>query len=145
MAEEGTAVWRIPINSDFDIVAARVEVRTLAKEIGFDIIDQARITTAISELARNVVLYAGNGMVTLRRMNDFGLGDGIEIICEDQGPGIDNLEAVMHVEAPTTRGAGMGLSGTQRLMDDFEIRTGTGQGTTVTVRKWLRKSRRSRS
>ena len=127
---------RTPINSDLDIVAARVEGRNLAKELGFGIIDQARIATAISELARNVVLYAHSGQVILKTIN---ASDriGIEIICEDQGPGIENLDLVMRDGYSTTRGLGMGLPGTKRLMDEFEIESQMGIGTTVTVRKWL--------
>jgi serine/threonine-protein kinase RsbT len=127
---------RTPINSDLDIVAARVEGRDLAKQMGFGIIDQARIATAISELARNVVLYAHCGQVTLKKIN---ASDriGIEIICEDQGPGIENLELVMRDGYSTTRGLGMGLPGTKRLVDEFEIKSQVGIGTTVIVRKWL--------
>ena len=146
---------RIPIRSDLDIVAARVEGRNLAREIGFDIIDQARIATAITELARNVVLYAGDGAVTVRRMPPVDAGDGtaahvdvlqgtgaerrgIEVICEDQGPGIQSVEEVVRDGNPAGRGLGTGLSGTKRLMDEFEIRSEIGVGTTVVVRKWLR-------
>jgi len=128
----------IAINNDLDIVAARVEGRNLAKEIGFGIIDQARIATAISELARNVVLYAGNGLVTLSRVASQEGDEGIEIVCEDRGPGIENLEMVMRDGYSTARGLGMGLPGTRRLMDEFDIQSAPGQGTTILVRKWLR-------
>ena len=163
----------IPIRSDLDIVAARVEGRNLAKEIGFDIIDQARIATAITELARNVVLYAGDGAVTVKRIRSADAGDGttapasalprtsaelsgqaseaagrekepsaelrgIEVVCEDQGPGIQALEEVLRDAYSVGRGLGTGLSGTRRLMDEFDIRSEVGVGTTVTVRKWLR-------
>lgn len=149
----------VPISTDLDIVAARVEGRNLAREIGFDIIDQARIATAITELARNVVLYAGAGTVTVRRIspNDgsrpatapesdrpadlFTTDSGIEVICEDHGPGIHNLERIMRDSHPAGRGLGTGLSGTKRLMDEFDITSGAGAGTTVVVRKWLRKNR----
>jgi len=137
----------IPIRSDLDIVAARVEGRNLAKEIGFDIIDQARIATAITELARNVVLYAGDGTLTVMRIPANHAGAlqgaeaermGIEIICEDQGPGIQALEEVVSDVYPAGRGLGTGLSGTRRLMDEFDIKSEVGVGTTVVVRKWLR-------
>ncbi len=126
----------IPINSDLDIVAARVEARNLAREMGFGLIDQARIATAVSELARNVVLYARSGLIRLKRL-DRNNRVGLAIICEDQGPGIEDVERIMQEEAMMTRGAGTGLAGTRRLMDDFEIRSCVGEGTTVTVCKWL--------
>jgi len=127
----------IAIINELDIVAARVEGRNLAKELGFGIIDQARIATAISELARNVVLYAQSGRITLKRVwaNE---KVGIEILCEDQGQGIDNLESVMLDDDSATHGVGVGLPGTRRLMDEFEIQSQLGVGTTVLVRKWLR-------
>jgi serine/threonine-protein kinase RsbT len=127
---------RTPINSDLDIVAARVEGRNLAKEMGFGIIDQARIATAISELARNVVLYAHSGLIILKKIDNVER-IGLEIICEDQGPGIRDIDLVMRDGYSTTRGLGMGLPGTKRLMDEFEIKSQVGIGTTVIVRKWL--------
>mgnify|MGYP000378728761 CR=1 FL=1 len=128
---------RIPIRSDLDIVNARVGARDLAKALGFGIIDQARVATAISELARNIVLYAGSGEVLLRRVHD-GRRVGVEAICVDQGPGIPNIELAMQNGYSTSNGLGMGLPGTKRLMDEFEIESAPGQGTRVTIRKWLR-------
>jgi serine/threonine-protein kinase RsbT len=130
-------VRQVAINNDLDVVAARVEGRNLAKAMGFGVIDQARIATAISELARNVVLYAEGGWVTLRRI-DSGENAGIEILCEDRGRGIENVEKVLQEDASTERGEGMGLPGTKRLMDEFEIESRLGEGTTVRARKWLR-------
>ena len=127
----------IPISSDLDIVAARVEGRSLAKEMGFGIIDQARIATAISELARNVVLYAQSGQIILSRL-DLDGRLGLQIVCQDEGPGIEDLDLVMRNGYSTMQGLGMGLPGTKRLMDDFEIRSEVGVGTTVRVCKWLR-------
>jgi serine/threonine-protein kinase RsbT len=126
----------IVINNDLDIVAARVEGRNLAKEMGFGIIDQARIATAISELARNVVLYAHSGQVTLRQTGTNGRV-GIEILCEDRGQGIADVDEVMRDDHRTSQGGEMGLRGTRRLMDEFEIKSQVGLGTTVVVRKWL--------
>jgi len=127
---------RVPINSELDIVAARVEGRNMAKEMGFGIIDQARIATAISELARNVVLYARSGQIILRAANKAGKM-GLEIVCEDQGPGIKDVKHAMGEENSPGQGSGMGLRGTRRLMDEFEIESHAGIGTTVTARKWL--------
>jgi serine/threonine-protein kinase RsbT len=126
----------VPINSELDIVAARVEGRNMAREMGFGIIDQARIATAISELARNVVLYARSGRVILRPTTQTGKM-GLEIVCEDQGPGIKDVKQVMGDENPANQGTVMGLRGTRRLMDEFEIESQAGIGTTVTARKWL--------
>ncbi len=130
---------RIPIYSDLDMVNARVGGRDLAKTLGFGVIDQARIATAISELARNIVLYAGEGEVILRRIHDSsGQRVGLEAICADRGPGIPDIELAMRDGYSTSNGLGMGLPGTRRLMDEFEIDSIPGRGTTVTIRKWLR-------
>jgi len=129
-------VRRVAINNDLDIVAARVEGRNLARQMGFGIIDQARIATAISELARNVVLYANSGQIILNEVQrDTKIG--LEIVCDDQGPGIQDVDLVMRNGYSTTQGLGMGLPGTKRLMDKFEIESRIGIGTKITVRKWL--------
>ena len=128
----------IPVKTDLDIVSARVEGRNLARDLGFGTIDQARIATAISELTRNVVLYAPEGRLTVRAIVSDDGGRGIEVVCEDNGPGIANVELVMQDGYSTSSGLGMGLPGTKRLMDEFDIETRLGVGTKVTVRKWLR-------
>ncbi|MDH4138226.1 MAG: anti-sigma regulatory factor [Anaerolineae bacterium] len=128
----------IPVKTDLDIVSARVEGRNLARELGFGTIDQARIATAISELARNVVLYAPEGKVTVRAVVSDDGGQGIEVICEDNGPGIASVELVMQDGYSTSSGLGMGLPGTKRLMDEFEIESKLGVGTRVAVRRWLK-------
>jgi len=128
----------IPVKTDLDIVSARMEGRNLASELGFGTIDQARIATAISELARNVILYAPEGKVTVRAIVSDDGRRGIEVACEDNGPGIANVELVMQDGYSTSSGLGMGLPGTKRLMDEFEIETKLGIGTKVTVRKWLK-------
>ena len=157
---QGHSERRIQIADDLDIVAARVEGRNLAREMGFGIIDQARIATAISELARNVVLYAQRGEILLSRIGSDSKA-GLQIICRDQGPGIKDVAEVMRrpsaVSAATAApglqrlpsqgsgaegrdisDSGMGLSGTARLMDEFEIVSEVGVGTTVMARRWLR-------
>ena len=123
------------IRSDLDIVIARTLARDTAKNMGFGAIDQARIATAVSELARNIFLYAGTGTVTVREIERAGR-KGIEIFCEDQGPGIANIDTVMQDGYSTSRGMGMGLPGAKRLMDEFDIRSQEGVGTTITCRKW---------
>ncbi|MGQ9626175.1 MAG: anti-sigma regulatory factor [Anaerolineae bacterium] len=127
----------IPVRNDLDIVTARVEGRNLAKELGFGTIDQARIATAISEIARNVVLYAPEGIVTVAVI-DTGRKRGLEVICEDNGPGMEDLELAMQDGYSTSRGLGKGLPGAKRLVDEFEIESKPGKGTRVVMRKWLR-------
>lgn len=123
------------IRSDLDIVIARTLARDTAKSIGFGAIDQARIATAVSELARNIFLYAGTGSVTVREIEKHGRR-GIEIVCEDQGPGIADLSLAMQDGYTTSRGMGMGLPGAKRLMDEFTINTEVGVGTMIVCRKW---------
>jgi len=88
-------------------------------------------------LTRNIVLYAGEGTVTLRAI-ERGNKRGIEVVCEDHGPGIEDVDLVMQEGYSTSRGLGMGLPGAKRLMDEFEIQSQVGKGTRVTARKWLR-------
>jgi len=125
------------IQSDLDVVTARSLVREVAKNLGFVPIDQARIATAVSELARNIFLYAGAGQIFIRGVEAEGK-KGIEIVCEDQGPGIQDVKLALQDEYSTSGGKGMGLPGARRLMDDFDIHSVVGVGTTVTCRKWCK-------
>ena len=127
----------VPIRSDLDIVTARVEGRELAKELGFGVIDQARIATAISELTRNIVQYAEEGETVMRPI-DVGGRVGIEIVCQDEGPGIPDIKLAMQDGFSTSMSLGMGMPGAKRLMDEFEVESQIGVGTTVVIRKWLR-------
>lgn len=132
-----TSPKQVVIRSDLDIVIARTAARDVAKQLGFGPIDQARIATAVSELARNSFLYAGGGVVHVRLLQQSGR-IGIEIFCADEGPGIADLEQVMQDGYSTSRGMGMGLPGAKRLMDEFDLQSGEGVGTQVTCRKWRR-------
>ncbi|NJN65433.1 MAG: anti-sigma regulatory factor [Chloroflexaceae bacterium] len=123
------------IQGDLDVVTARSLVREIAKNLGFMPIDQARIATAVSELARNIFLYAGTGQVVVRGVEKAGK-KGVEIVCEDQGPGIQDIECALQDGYSTSGGKGMGLPGARRLMDDFIVHSVVGVGTTVTCRKW---------
>lgn len=125
----------VNILTEWDIVAARQIGRSFAKTIGFNAVDQARITTVISELARNIYLYAEQGNVIVNVINQNNR-DGIQIIAEDHGPGIQNLQTVMK-EGYSSYGLGAGLPGVKRLMDEFEIETETDKGTKIVVVKWL--------
>jgi serine/threonine-protein kinase RsbT len=130
----------IAVAGEADIVAARQRAREVARALGFGSVDQSRITTAVSELARNVVRYAtaGRGEVHIRELGTPIRGIGMEIVVRDEGPGIEDVEAAMREGFTSGHGLGMGLSGTKRLMDEMEIDSVPGRGTTVTIRKWLR-------
>jgi serine/threonine-protein kinase RsbT len=126
----------IEILCEADIVVARVRAKALAETMGFGYMDQTRIATAVSELARNAFQFAGKGKVTITSV-ERGEKRGMEIVVEDHGPGIKDLELVMTGGHSTSGGLGMGLSGSKKLMDEFAVKTGIGEGTTVTIRKWL--------
>ncbi|MGN7479636.1 anti-sigma regulatory factor [Solibacillus silvestris] len=126
----------VEIITEWDIVAARQLGRNEAKAIGFGAVDQARITTAISELARNIYLYARAGEVAIERISGDGKV-GIRIIAADKGPGINNLKKVMEDGYSTSGGLGAGLPGVKRLMDTMDIQSSVGKGTTVIIEKWV--------
>jgi serine/threonine-protein kinase RsbT len=127
----------VAIRSDADIVLARQQGRSLAASIGFSATDATLIATAISELARNIVLYAGRGEVMMRGV-ETALAKGILICARDSGPGIRNIDDVLRDGYSTSGGLGLGLPGVRRLMDEFAIESELRQGTVVTVRKWLK-------
>jgi serine/threonine-protein kinase RsbT len=126
---------RIPIGGDPDIVRARQEGRRIAGTLGFSVTDLVLVATAISELARNIVRYAGTGEIGIRPVANSG-HNGIEIIARDEGPGIKDVEQVMQVGFSTSASLGLGLPGVRRLMDEFEIQSKLGEGTAVITRKW---------
>jgi serine/threonine-protein kinase RsbT len=127
---------RVRINDEPDIVVARQRGRALASEIGFRGGDLALITTAISEIARNVIEYADHGELFARIVGD-RTRRGIEIVVTDTGPGIMDLSKAMTDGYSTGGGLGLGLPGAKRLMDEFSVETAVGQGTTITMRKWV--------
>lgn len=127
----------VDIISEWDIVAARQLGRNEAKEVGFGTVDQARITTAISELARNIYLYAGKGNIEIKKIAEGNL-IGLLVIASDEGPGIPDVRKVMQDGYTTSGGLGAGLPGVKRLMDDFKIETVVGEGTRISATKWLR-------
>ena len=127
----------VDIYTEWDIVAARQLGRNEAKKSGFGTVDQARITTAISELARNIYLYAGKGKIEIKRLSENDLC-GITIIASDNGPGISDMRKVMEDGFSTSGGLGAGMPGVRRLMDEFKVDTEPGVGTTITTTKWLR-------
>ncbi|WP_368654028.1 anti-sigma regulatory factor [Ornithinibacillus sp. 4-3] len=126
----------ININKEWDIVGARQYGRDIANKVGFGTVDQARIATVISELARNIYLYASKGKICVEVIK-FDK-EGICIIAIDEGPGIDNISDVMQDGYTTSGGLGAGLPGARRLMDEFEIHSEVGKGTKIKTIKWLR-------
>lgn len=126
---------RISIRSDVDVVTARSAGRTLAERIGFGGAELAAITTAISEVARNIVQHARGGEITVETAQQ-DQRTGIEIVARDGGPGIADIDKAMEDGYSTTDGLGLGLPGAQRLVDEFEIHSEPGRGTHVTMRKW---------
>jgi serine/threonine-protein kinase RsbT len=127
---------RVRIQSSADIVTARQQGRSIAAEIGFSNSNLTIIATAISEIARNIVEYAKEGEAVISLIND-GPRQGIQIILSDEGPGIPDTSTVMRDGFSTGRGLGIGLPGARRLMDEFEIVSEVGRGTTVTMKKWI--------
>ena len=128
---------RVRIDSDRAIVEARQLGRALANHAGFGPTDMAIISTAISELARNTLRYAQVGDITVTLVED-GRGRGIVITATDEGPGIRNIAQAMVDGFSTSGSLGLGLPGVKRLMDEFEIKSEVGRGTTVVARKWTR-------
>ena len=128
---------QVAIRTDADDVTARQEARTMGADLGFSSTDLTLLATAISEVARNITTYAGEGEVTLRVLSEDGR-QGIEVLATDAGPGIADVELAMQDGYTTGNGLGLGLPGTRRLVDEFDLRTAPGAGTTVRLVKWIR-------
>lgn len=128
---------RVPIDSEAQILTARREARSLAARLGFWSVEQSFIAMAISEVALNILQYAGKGEIVLDRIekND---SKGIVVEARDEGPGIPDIELAMREGYSTGGGAGLGLAGAKRLMDEFDIESEVGKGTTVRMVKWVR-------
>jgi serine/threonine-protein kinase RsbT len=125
----------VDIVNDDDVIAARRKGRMLAAEIGFSATDQAMLAAVITELARNIVDYAGRGEVLIHPIEDAGRR-GIEVIARDRGPGIPNIKEALQAPYSVAGGLGLGLRGVKGLMDSLDIISVPGRGTTVTARKW---------
>ena len=128
---------RIAIKSDEDVLNARQQGRALAARLGFSSVDLTLISTAISEIARNIATYARRGEMVFKPAQR-GAKKGIVVIACDQGPGIPDLDMAMQDGYSTSGSLGIGLPGARRLMDDFEIVSAAGKGTCVTMKKWVR-------
>ncbi|HKY96612.1 MAG TPA: anti-sigma regulatory factor [Gemmatimonadaceae bacterium] len=123
------------VRTSSDIVQARQAVRTLAIETGLGLVDQTKIVTAVSELARNTVDYGGGGTLTMEIVSD-GRRNGLKLIVEDKGPGIADVNLALTDGYTTGSGMGLGLSGSRRLVNEFDIWSKPGEGTRVTVTRW---------
>jgi serine/threonine-protein kinase RsbT len=126
---------RVPITTDADLVTARAEGRAMAEQLGFPRPDPTLIATAISEVARNIVVHAGRGEIVLRPFDDPDRF-GVVVIARDEGPGIRDVDAALQHDYSGRGGLGLGLPGARRLMDDFDVESDADAGTTVTMTKW---------
>jgi serine/threonine-protein kinase RsbT len=125
----------VSVSSDADVVEAREKGRELSAQLGFSSIDLTLIVTAISEVARNILLYAQKGEIVLR-LDNHGERRGIVVVARDEGPGIPDLDLAMRDSYSTGNGLGLGLPGARRLMDEFQIESEIAKGTTVVMKKW---------
>jgi serine/threonine-protein kinase RsbT len=125
----------VPVASVNDIVTARLQGRALAEKLGFSPGEATLVATAISELARNIVQYAGKGDIVLRAATN-GTRRGVVVVARDRGPGIGDLKLAVRSGYSTSGGLGLGLPGVRRIVDDFQIVSDRDIGTTVTVTKW---------
>ena len=125
----------LPLNSGHDVVLARQAVRHLTQQLGFSLVDQTKMVTAASELARNAVVYGGGGTLTWEVLQET-VKHGLRLTFADSGPGIANLELAMSDGWTSRDGLGMGLGGARRLVNDFHIESKVGAGTRVTIARW---------
>jgi len=129
-------LYEIHIKDEKDIVSARQRAREAAKNMNFSITDQTRIVTAVSELSRNIYVYASTGRVVIEEISS-GTKHGLMITFEDQGPGIPDIDKAMEEGYSTGKGMGLGLPGSKRLVDDFVITSQPNNGTKIIIKKWL--------
>lgn len=132
-----SAPRELPIATNGDVVVVRQQVRSLAAEIGLSLVDQTKIVTAASELARNALVHAGGGRVLIEVLEG-GRRPGLRLVFTDEGPGIPDVEQALTEGWSTAGGLGLGLSGSRRLVDEFDLVSAPGGGTRVTVTKWAR-------
>jgi serine/threonine-protein kinase RsbT len=125
----------LPVRGETDVVLVRQAVRTWSVQQGFTLVDQTKMVTAASEIARNTVLYGRGGTVRIEALVD-GVRKGLRLVFEDQGPGIPDVDLAMRDGYTTGTGLGMGLGGARRLVNEFRIESRPGQGTTVTLTRW---------
>ncbi|MER7488037.1 anti-sigma regulatory factor [Streptomyces sp. NPDC126497] len=134
---------RLPIRSDMDLVWVRQHVRQAAARLGFGLVDQTKLVTAASELARNTLVHGGGGLMEAAHVSSGG-ADGLRLVFSDSGPGIPDLERALSDGYTSGGGLGMGLGGSRRLVHDFEVESAPGTGTTVRVTSWVTRPPRRR-
>ena len=125
----------LPLRGEQDVVLARQAVRKMTQELKFSLVDQTKMVTAASELARNTVIYGGGGVMKCELLLD-GAKNGLRLTFEDQGPGIPDLTLAMKDGWTSGSGLGMGLSGAKRLVNEFDLHSEVGKGTRVTIARW---------
>jgi serine/threonine-protein kinase RsbT len=125
----------LELRSGADVVAVRQTVRTRAIESGFTLVDQTKIVTAASELARNTIDYGGGGIARIELLNE-GVRNGLRIAFEDEGPGIPDIQKALTDHYTTGNGLGLGLGGAKRLVNEFDISSRVGEGTRVVITRW---------
>ena len=135
MASPPVETGEVPIESESDIVLVRQHVRAQVVALGFGLVDQTKMITAASELARNTWTYGGGGVARLEILQD-GVRRGLRVTFEDQGPGIADIELALKDGYTTGHGLGLGLSGARRLVNEFAIESQVGAGTRVVITKW---------
>lgn len=126
----------LPVRSGEDVVKVRQAVRTLAMDLGFSLVDQTKVITAASELARNTLTYGGGGECRIERLNEGPKRAGLRLTFEDRGPGITNLDLALTDGYTTGNGLGLGLNGARKLSHEFDIWSQPGVGTRVTITRW---------
>ncbi|GAA1077461.1 anti-sigma regulatory factor [Nocardiopsis metallicus] len=126
----------LPVRNDADLMTVRQRVRALAQELGFGLVQQTKLVTAASELARNTLVHGGGGSVTVDKVSDGRGRDGLTLTFSDDGPGIGDVDLALRDGYSTAGGLGMGLSGSKRLVHEFSVETAPGGGATVTVTLW---------
>jgi serine/threonine-protein kinase RsbT len=135
MGNEIMEPLRLPINNLINVVTTRRRGLEMAQKLGFSLPDATKIAVVISELARNITLYTEGGTITLIPYT--GERKGIKVVAQDKGPGIEDVDRVLAGGYTTSKGLGMGISGSKKIMDEFEIQTVVGGGTTIKATKWL--------
>jgi serine/threonine-protein kinase RsbT len=124
-----------PVRAPEDVVLARQVVREWAVQLGFSLVEQTKLVTAASELARNTVVHGGGGMMLLQALNN-GQRAGLQMVFEDEGPGIEDIERALRDGFTTGFGLGLGLGGARRLSNEFELQSTPGRGTRVRIARW---------
>jgi serine/threonine-protein kinase RsbT len=124
----------VPIKSEPDVVTVRRRVREVSGQLGLSLVDQTKIITAASELARNTIIYGGGGSMQIQTLN--GPRVGLRLTFEDQGPGIPDVELALRDGFTTGSGLGLGLGGSKRLVNEFDIVSRLGEGTRITITRW---------